>query len=492
MVKMCSRNCLEYCDYGAGFREIHEECGVFGITTGKDKTIDVREEVRYALFALQHRGQESCGISVNDGGVINTVKGVGLVPEVLTDEALAKLPLGQMAIGHNRYGTSATVDIMDAQPLFIRHAKGTMSIAFNGQLTNAVHLRRRLQRQGVIFHTDSDAEVIAYTIAKERLTSESMEKAVESAMVKLEGAISMVIMSPRKLIAARDIKGFRPMVIGQLSGGGYVFASESCALDVVGASFLRDVKPGEIVMVEDGVLKTVKEGVEKPTGMCIFEFVYFARPDSVIEGQSVHLSRKLAGALVSKVAPVEADVVIGSPDSGLEAAQGYAEASGIPYGVGLLKNRYIGRTFIQPTQTQREDSVKIKLNPISATVKGKRVIMVDDSIVRGTTSRRVVKILREAGATEVHMRVASPPYTNKCYFGTDNTEKRNLIAAREDIEGIRKELGLDSLAFLPLEDMLKVAPDANCGFCIGCFTGEYPVDVTKANEVDKFNEKIKL
>ena len=486
---MCNKHCTD-CSYVRDFAEIHEECGVFGITTGVYDRIDVREEVRYALYALQHRGQESCGISVNDHGVITTVKGVGLVPEVLTNEALEKLPMGQMAIGHNRYGSSGSIDILDAQPLYIRHAKGTMSLAFNGQLVNAVEIRRELQQQGIIFHTSSDAEVIAYTIAKERLTSHSTEEAVRRAMEKLEGAVSMVVMSPRKLIAARDKHGFRPMVIGQLPGGGYVFASETCALEVVGAKFLRDVKPGEIVQVENGILSVYQEGVEKPDGLCIFEYVYFARPDSVVEGQSVHHSRKLAGALVSKVAPVDADVVIGSPDSGLEAAMGYAEASGIPYGVGLMKNRYIGRTFIQPTQKERENSVKIKLNAIERTVKGKRVILVDDSIVRGTTSKRVVKILREAGAKEVHMRVASPPYTNKCYFGTDNTEKRNLIAARTNVEGIREELGLDSIAFLPLEDMLKVAPDANCGFCIGCFTGEYPVDITKANEVDKFNEKI--
>ena len=486
---MCKKHCID-CDYSRDFREIHEECGVFGITTGVYDRIDVREEVRYALYALQHRGQESCGISVNDHGVITTVKDVGLVPEVLTNEALEKLPMGQMAIGHNRYGSSGSIDILDAQPLYIRHAKGTMSLAFNGQLVNAVEIRRELQQQGIIFHTSSDAEVIAYTIAKERLTSHSTEEAVRRAMEKLEGAVSMVVMSPRKLIAARDKHGFRPMVIGQLPGGGYVFASETCALEVVGAKFLRDVKPGEIVQVENGILSVYQEGVEKPDGLCIFEYVYFARPDSVVEGQSVHHSRKLAGALVSKVAPVDADVVIGSPDSGLEAAMGYAEASGIPYGVGLMKNRYIGRTFIQPTQKERENSVKIKLNAIERTVKGKRVILVDDSIVRGTTSKRVVKILREAGAKEVHMRVASPPYTNKCYFGTDNTEKRNLIAARTNVEGIREELGLDSIAFLPLEEMLKVAPDANCGFCIGCFTGEYPVDITKANEIDKFNEKI--
>lgn len=486
---MCNKHCTE-CNIFTDLREIHEECGVFGITTGGDETVDVREEVRYALYALQHRGQESCGISVNDHGVITTVKDVGLVPDVLTDEALEKLPMGQMAIGHNRYSSSTSAEFLNSQPLHIRHAKGTLSLAFNGRLVNGLQIRNEHQQQGIIFHTDNDAEVIAYTIAKERLTSHSTEEAVRRAMEKLEGAISMVVMSPRKLVATRDIHGFRPLVIGQLPGGGYVFASETCAFEVVGATYIRDVKPGEIIVVENDQMSVYQQGVEKPDGLCIFEYVYFARPDSVIEGQSVHHSRKLAGSLVAKVAPVDADVVIGSPDSGLEAAMGYAEASGIPYGVGLMKNRYIGRTFIQPTQKERENSVKIKLNAITSTVKGKRIIMVDDSIVRGTTSKRVVKILREAGAREVHMRVASPPYTNKCFFGTDNTEKRNLIAARTDLEGIRQELGLDSLAFLPLEDMLKVAPDANCGFCIGCFTGKYPVDVEKAKEKDKYNEKI--
>lgn len=486
---MCNKHCTE-CSIYTDFREVHEECGVFGITTGGDESVDVREEVRYALYALQHRGQESCGISVNDHGVITTVKDVGLVPDVLTDEALEKLPMGQMAIGHNRYSSSTSADFLNSMPLHIRHAKGTLSLAFNGRLVNAVQIRNDHQQQGIIFHTDSDAEVIAYTIAKERLTSHSTEEAVRRAMEKLEGAISMVVMSPRKLVVARDIHGFRPLVIGQLPGGGYVFASETCAFEVVGARYIRDVKPGEIIVVENNEMSVYQPGVEKPDGLCIFEYVYFARPDSVIEGQSVHYSRKMAGSLVAKVAPVDADVVIGSPDSGLEAAMGYSEASGIPYGVGLMKNRYIGRTFIQPTQKERENSVKIKLSAIEATVKGKRIIMVDDSIVRGTTSKRVVKILRDAGAAEVHMRVASPPYTNKCFFGTDNTEKRNLIAARTDLEGIRQELGLDSLAFLPLEDMLKVAPDAHCGFCIGCFTGKYPVDVEKAKEKDKYNEKI--
>ena len=470
--------------------KLHEECGVFGIATLGDETIDVREEVRYALYALQHRGQESCGISVNEDGVMHTLKAPGLVPDVLTNEELEKLPKGDMAIGHVRYGKKLGSAPLNAQPLFIRHAKGTLSMCFNGQLTNAPEIREEYQNKGIIFHTDTDAEVIAYTIANERLTCNSIEEAVERAMNKLQGAISLVVMSPRKLIAARDRSGFRPLCIGKLPSGGYVFASETCALDVVGAEFVRDIKPGEIVEVVDRELKVYKEGCGNPTGLCIFEFVYFARPDSVIEGQSVHMARKIAGELLAEEYPVDADVVIGSPDSGLEAAQGYANKSGIPYGVGLLKNRYIGRTFIQPMQSQREESVKIKLNPIATTVKGKRVILVDDSIVRGTTSKRVVKILREAGATEVHMRVASPEYTNPCYFGTETGDTKDLIACRMTHDEIVKELGVDSLGYLKLEDMVRVAPDAHCKFCTGCFTGKYPVDVSKAKTEDKFSKKI--
>lgn len=473
-----------------GNDKLHEECGVFGIATLGDESIDVREEVRYALYALQHRGQESCGISVNDCGVISTVKGVGLVPDVLTNEVLETLPNGSMAIGHVRYGKKLTSAPLNAQPLFIRHAKGTLSMCFNGQLVNATDIRTEYQNKGIIFHTDTDAEVIAYTIANERLESDCIEEAVKKAMDKLDGAVSLVVMSPRKLIAARDKYGFRPLVIGKLANGGYVFASETCALDVVGAEFVRDIKPGEIVEVVDGELKVYKEGKDSPTGLCIFEFVYFARPDSVIEGQSVHEARKLAGKMLAKTKPVDADVVIGSPDSGLEAALGYAEESGIPYGTGLLKNRYIGRTFIQPLQSLREESVKIKLNPISATVKGKRVILVDDSIVRGTTSKRVVKILKEAGATEVHMRVASPKYIAPCYFGTDTGKKEDLIACRMTDEEIVKELEVDSLAYLELDNMVNVAPDAKCKFCTGCFTGKYPTDVSRCSIEDKFSKKI--
>lgn len=472
--------------------KLHEECGVFGIAPLKDDSVDVREEVRYALYALQHRGQESCGITVNDGGVLHTVKDVGLVPEVLTNAALESLPKGKMAIGHVRYATMGSANAINAQPIVVRHAKGTLSLAHNGNLTNAAQIRDEYQNQGIVFHTSNDSEVIAYTIAKERLTSSCIEQAIEKTMQKIQGAYSLVILSPRKIIAARDPQGFRPLVIGTLQGGGYVFASETCALDAVGAKFLRDVKPGEIVEVFNGELKTYKEGVGKPRGFCVFEFVYFARPDSIIEGQSVHEARKLAGRLLAKAYPVDADVVIGSPDSGLDAALGYAEESGIPYGVGLLKNRYIGRTFIQPMQAQRENSVKIKLNAISQVVKGKRVIMIDDSIVRGTTSKRTVRLLREAGATEVHMRVTAPPFTNPCYFGTDVSNKENLIACQMSLSEIEKFIGVDSLGYLSIEDVQKMAPDADCNFCVGCFTGQYPVDISGVTAKDKFEEKIDL
>ena len=481
---MCEKSCAEC-------RKLHEECGVFGIARLSDDSVDVREETRYALYALQHRGQESCGISVNDHGVITTVKDVGLVPEVLCNDRLETLPDGQMAIGHVRYATTGSANAINAQPIFIRHAKGTLSLAHNGNLTNAAAIRQEYQNQGIVFHTTNDTEVIAYTIAKERLTSSCIEEAVEKTMEKIVGAYSLVILSPRKLIAARDPMGFRPLVIGTLPGGGYVFASETCALDAVGAKYLRDVKPGEIVEVIEGKLQTYKQGKDRAEGFCVFEFIYFARPDSVLEGQSVHRARKLAGALLAKAHPVDADVVIGVPDSGLDAAQGYAAESGIPYGVGLLKNRYIGRTFIQPKQSQRENSVKIKLNAISSTVKGKRVVMIDDSIVRGTTSQRIVKLLRDAGATEVHMRVTAPPFTNPCYFGTDVDSKENLIACRMSHEEIEKSIGVDSLGYLSVEDAKKLAPDSDCGFCVGCFTGEYPVDTSGVRHKDKFEEKLK-
>lgn len=372
-------------------------CGVFGLVACENSEIDVVLKTRFALYALQHRGQESCGICVNDRGVMSSVKDSGLVPEVLTDEAIEKMPKGQMALGHVRYSPISEIDISNVQPLVVRHANGTLALSHNGKILNAVEIRKKYRKEGIIFHTLNDAEVIAYTIAKERLNSTSIEEAIERSMEIIEGAYSLIVMSPRKMIAARDKYGIRPLVIGRFEGGGYVFASETCALDAVSATYVRDVLPGEIVEVVGNELITYKKGVSRSEGFCVFEYVYFARPDSVLEGASVHGIRKSVGKLLAKSHPVEADVVCGVPDSGLDAALGYSEASGIPYGVGLLKNRYIGRTFIQPVQSQRENSVKIKLNAISDTVKGKRVVLVDDSIVRGTTSARIVSLLYEAG-----------------------------------------------------------------------------------------------
>ena len=471
-------------------RKVNEECGVFAITRTGNSAVDLAGEIYYALYALQHRGQESCGMAINDDGVFTISKGVGLVPEVFTPEVLEKMPNGDMAIGHVRYAPNNQIDAVNAQPMVVRHAKGTLALAANCALVNALELRTEMQKQGTFFQTTNDAETMAYLIARKRLETHSIQDALMLAVDKFEGAYSLVIMSPTKIIAARDPHGFKPLCIGKLKGG-YIFASETCALSAVGAEFVRDVKAGEIVGVVNNELVVYREGKEHPDGLCVFEYVYTARPDSVVEGCSVHMARRRAGELLAKAHPVEADVVIGAPDSGLDAAQGYSKASGIPYGVGLLKNRYIGRTFIQPVQSQRENSVKIKLNPISETIKDKRVILVDDSIVRGTTSERVVRLLKEAGAKEVHLRVTAPPFKYLCYFGTDIGKPEDLIANRMPIEDIAEALGADSVGFLSLEDTKKMASGICKDYCVGCFSGEYPIDVYKAHQVDKFSEKIK-
>ncbi len=470
------------------FDKLKEECGVFGIYS-KDG-MDVSSSAYYALYALQHRGQESCGIAVNDGGVITKHRDLGLVPEVFTPEVLEKLGQGQMAIGHVRYGTTGNTNRSNAQPLVVRHIKGTMALAHNGNLTNAFELRERIELDGGIFHTTNDSEVIAYSITEQRLQTKSIEQAIEQAMYELKGAYSLVIMSPSKLIAVRDPEGFRPLCMGK-KGESIVFASESCALDSIGAAFVRDVRPGEIVVVDEKGVRSIDTHCKDKGHMCVFEFVYFARPDSVIEGASVHVARQRAGAYLALEHPVQADVVIGVPDSGLDAALGFAKQSGIPYGVGFIKNRYVGRTFIQPTQGERENAVRIKLNALSATVAGKRVVLIDDSIVRGTTSARIVRLLREAGATEVHMRISSPPFINPCYFGTDIDSKDKLIACRMSEEEIKKEIGVDSLGYLSVESVKKIAEGANCNFCVGCFTGDYPVDPPKEVPKDKFETKIR-
>ena len=386
---------------------LHEECGVFGIYD-RAGTEDVAAAAYSALYALQHRGQESCGIAVNDDGVIVGHRDLGLVNEVFTPAVLASIskPTAHMATGHVRYATAGSRVRANAQPMIVRHGRGTMALCHNGNLTNAPQLRHKLEMNGSIFHGTSDTEVIGYLLTQNRLISPDIETAVCRTMEQIVGAYSLVIMTHTKLIAARDPNGFRPLCIGQLpDGSGWAFASESCALDAVGARFVRDVLPGEIVVADakTGELRSIKDHCGRPdTQMCVFEFIYFSRPDSIIEGSSVHEARKQAGRFLAQEHPVEADVVIGVPDSGLDAALGYSQESGIPYGIGFIKNKYIGRTFIQGSQKQRENSVRIKLNVVSSTVKGKRVVLVDDSIVRGTTSARIIKLLRDAGATEVH------------------------------------------------------------------------------------------
>ena len=467
--------------------KLHEECGIFGIYARDD--VKVASACYYALYSLQHRGQESCGIAVNDDGLIDCHKDSGLVNEVFTPDILRSLNHGRMAIGHCRYGTMGSAPRVNAQPLVVNHIKGCMALAHNGALTNAFELREELELQGSIFHMTSDTEVISYIITKERLTSGSIEEAVSRAMDRLKGAYSLVIMSPTKLIAVRDPHGFRPLCIGTL-GENTVFASETCALDSVGAHFVRDVEPGEIVIVDRSGMRSDRSHVgTAPKTTCIFEYLYFARPDSVIDGSSVHNARLRAGALLALEHPVQADVVIGVPDSGIDAAIGYARQSGIPYGIGLIKNKYIGRTFIQPTQSDREDKVRIKLNPVSEVVRGKRVVMVDDSIVRGTTSARIVRLLREAGATEVHFRSSAPKFLNPCYFGTDIDSRENLIACKYTTEEIAEIIGVDSLGFLSTDGVLKI-PDNSCGFCDACFTGNYPCNPPKNPGKSKFEKKI--
>lgn len=470
------------------FDSIHEECGVFGIYS--ESTVDVAMSAYYALFALQHRGQESCGIAVNDDGVITCHKDNGLVNDVFKKDTLEALGQGQMAVGHVRYGTKESKGIANAQPMVVNHVKGTMALVQNGSLTNAAQLREELEMTGSIFHSSSDTEVISYIITKERISAPSIEAAIFSAMYRLKGAYSLLVMSPTKLIAARDPLGFRPLCIGKKDGQ-IIFASETCALNTLGAEYVRDVRPGEIVVVDKYGMRSIEGHCsDKKKSLCVFEYIYFARPDSEIEGCSVHLARRKAGAFLAKQNPVDADVVIGVPDSGLDAAMGYAEASGIPYGLGFIKNKYIGRSFIQPTQAQRESDVRIKLNVVPSTVKGKRVVMIDDSIVRGTTCARIVNQLREAGAKEVHVRISAPPFRYPCYFGTDIDSPDKLIANNHTIPEIGEIIGADSLGFLSETDVLHLADGCPLDFCAACFNGKYPTDPPVHPAKPKFTTKL--
>ena len=449
---------------------IHEACGVFGIY---DSAGNCARSTYYGLYALQHRGQEDCGIATINNLELSCYKDTGLVGEVFSEAKLDELN-GTMAVGHVRYSRLADSRRENAQPLTMRYIKGSLSIAHNGSLTNAEELTKTYQLKGSVFHTSTDAEVIANIISQERLNNPSIETAISAAMKQLHGAYSVILMSSRKLIAVRDPWGFRPMCIGQ-SGDSYVFASETCALDSVGATYLRDVRPGEIVWVFEGKLNSNTDNCRTSTSLCIFEHLYFARPDSIIDGQSVYDARILAGRCLAKEYPIDADVVIGVPDSGLVAAKGYALESGIPCNDGFIKNRYIGRTFIQPTQAEREKAVKLKLNPMRATISGKRVVMVDDSIVRGTTSVQIIKLLRDAGAKEVHVLSSAPKFICPCYYGTDIPSKADLFACNHTDDEMRDIIGADSLGFLSLDNLAKIAPDSTCGFCDACFTENYPI-----------------
>ncbi len=470
-------------------KNLNEECGVFGVfAPAKSRVADT---VYYGLFALQHRGQESCGIVVNDDGLFHTYKDLGLVNDVFTHDILDNLGEGNMAIGHVMYGKAGSVNRENTLPIVVNHVKGRMAISYNGSLVNATELKEELELTGAIFHTTGDTEVISYVITKERLTGPSIEQAINSTMNKIKGAYSLVVMSPSKLIAARDENGLKPLCYGKTDDGTYIVASESCALNAVGATLIRDIRPGEIVVFDDNGIRSITDHCDKKEHkLCVFEYVYFARPDSVIDGCSVHNARVKAGRFLAQEHPVEADVVIGVPDSGLDAALGYSRESGIEYGIGFLKNKYIGRTFIAPGQKSREDLVRIKLNPIIETVKGKRVVLIDDSIVRGTTSARIVKLLRDAGATEVHMRVTAPPFINVCYYGTDIDSKERLIANNHSIKEIEKLIGVDSLGFLSLESTVKIGDSGDGkGYCLGCFTGEYPTEVPKCNRKSIYEMK---
>ncbi len=472
--------------------EIREECGVFGVYASKEQNL--ASMTYYGLYALQHRGQDSCGIVVNDGGVFSTHKDIGLVGDVFDKDTLNRIGMGKIAVGHVRAGVKGSITKENTQPLVVNHVKGSMAIAYNGSIINRSELRTQLELEGSIFHSTGATEVIAYEIIKERLKSPSIEHALCNAMNNMKGAYCIVVMSPTKLIAARDPHGFRPLCYGVTEDGSYVVASESCALDSVGAKLVRSIKPGEIVIFDSLGVRSMEDHCgEKKMSSCIFEFVYNARPDSIIDEYSVHEARVEMGRYLAKKYPVKADVVISVPDSGNDAAVGYAKESGIPFELGFLKNKYIGRTFIFPDQKDREDQVRKKLNPIKSVVDGKRVVMVDDSIVRGTTSGRVVKLLRDAGAKEVHFMVSSPPFLYPCYYGTDVKDRKDLIANNYSLEEIREMVGVDTLGYLDLEDMKKIATcGGKNGFCYACFDGKYSTEIPTPQQPNKFETKINI
>lgn len=466
---------------------IHEECGVFGVISPNN--INVAGMVYYGLYALQHRGQESCGIVVNEDGIFSSYKDLGLVSDVFSSEVLTNFPEGMMAVGHVRYGTTGATNRNNCQPIEVNHQKGKLAIAHNENLSNAEELRSNLELSGAIFHTTSDTETIAYIITRERLKKSSIEDAVSAAMEKLDGAYSLILMSAQKMICVRDPYGFRPLCYGKTPDGVYVAASESCALKAVGAELIRDVEPGEIIVFsKEGIVFRKEHCRKKKKKICIFEYIYFARPDSILDGASVQRARIKAGELLACQYPVNADLVIGVPDSGLDAALGFSRVSHIPYGIGLIKNKYIGRTFISPGQSSRVDKVKIKLSAVEESVKGKKIVLVDDSIVRGTTSKCIVKILREAGAKEIHMRISSPPFLNPCYYGTDIDSRENLIACNHSEQETAEIIGADSLGYLSVDSLSNLIDCQE--YCRACFDGVYPTKIPSDTRKNRFEQKL--
>lgn len=472
-----------------------EECGLFGIyvpvkeakvrgfPVNEDVVSDVARLTYYGLYALQHRGQESAGIAISNGKGIEVTKAMGLVAEVFDEQKLSALR-GHVAIGHVRYSTTGSSLLVNAQPLVFRYLQGMMALAHNGNLTNATQLRHRLATLGSVFQSTTDSEVIVNLIA--RYSQDSVEDALLKCMIDIKGAYSLVLMTENKLLGVRDPFGVRPLCLGRL-GDAYILASESCALDTVGAEFIRDLDPGEIVVIDERGLTSLKILPATHRATCIFEYIYFARPDSNIDGYNVNRARRAMGRQLAREKKIEADIVISVPDSGTAAALGYAEEAGIPYEEGLMKNRYIGRTFIQPAQKTRDLGVRLKLNPIQEALKDKRVIMVDDSIVRGTTSKKIVRMLREAGAAEVHMLVSSPPILHPCFYGIDTSEREELIAAKMSLAEIEKYIGADSLTYLSLEGLLRCFPGNEEMFCTACFSGNYPIEIPSQVAAGKFS-----
>lgn len=467
--------------------KIHDECGVFGIF-GNDTT-DIIDETYLALYALQHRGTLGAGIAINDNGNMSVVKGFGVVPEALPEKELSRLKKAKIALGHVRHTTASVAnDRTSIQPLLMRYVNGQLSLALNGALTNYSELREHLHRGGAIFQSNSDIEVIAYIIAQERLKTASIEEAVLNAMDKIKGAYSMVMMAPSRLIGVRDPRGFRPLCIGKL-GENYIITSESCVFDSLGGEFVRDVEPGEMVVIDDEGVHSYKNNCGGKTSLCLFEFVYFARPDSVLDGMCVNIARQRAGVELAKEHPVEADMVCAVPDCGIDAAIGYSMQSGIQYGIGLVKNRFIGRAH-NNRKKHAQYNLRIKLNAMKSNVQGKRIVLIDDSIVKGETSKHIVSMLKKAGAKEVHLRISSPPFKYPCYFGTDIDSTDNLIAAHKSIDEMCAEIGADSLGFLSINGLHRIADECKIDFCDACFSGNYPIDASRQSHEDKYSKKL--